>query len=317
MVNRKYKDRLFRKIFGYEKYKPNLLDLYNALNNTNYDNPEELEINTIDDVIYMGMKNDVSCMIDSRMALYEQQSTWNPNMPLRGFMYFGKLFSKYIQLNHINLFSTRQVKIPTPQYYVFYNGKREQPDRVELKLSDAFIVPEGNENFEWTAVVLNINFGHNKELMNRCSMLNEYAILIGTIRKYEQDTGYAIEEGVTRAVDECIENDILKEFLQEHKSEVIEMCLTEYNEVETMEMFRKEALTEGLETGRAEGQKQGRLKLKISLICKKLKKHKTVEEIAEDLEESIDEVSKICKIAEKYAPQYDEQAILQELDEDK
>lgn len=230
---------------------------------------------------------------------------------------FWKIIFKVHTIKSHKPFFDQTGENPNAPILCFYNGKREQPDRVELKLSDAFIVPEGNENFEWTAVVLNINFGHNKELMNRCSMLNEYAILIDTIRKYEQDTGYAIEEGVTRAVDECIENDILKEFLQEHKSEVIEMCLTEYNEVETMEMFRKEALTEGLETGRAEGQKQGRLKLKISLICKKLKKHKTVEEIAEDLEESIDEVSKICKIAEKYAPQYDEQAILQELDEDK
>lgn len=92
----KYKDRVFRMIFGYEKYKENLLELFNVLNDTNYTNPDDLEINTLDDVFYMKMKNDVSCIIDNRIAVYEHQSTWSYNMPLRGFRYTAELYNKLI-----------------------------------------------------------------------------------------------------------------------------------------------------------------------------------------------------------------------------
>lgn len=244
MINEKHKDRLFRKIFGYEKYKENLLSLYNALNDTNYTNVDDLEITTIDDVIYMGMKNDVSCIIDSRMSLYEQQSTYNPNMPLRGMMYFGKLYDKYIKKNKCNIYGSSLVKIPTPQYYVFYNGTTDYPDKLVLKLSDAFQVKQDNDQFQWTAVMLNINFGKNKKLMKRCQILREYAILIDKIRKYQNEYD-DMETAVNMAVDECIQENVLAEFLLEHKAEVIYMCLTEYNEEETMEMFRQEAREEG------------------------------------------------------------------------
>ena len=125
-------------LFGYPKYKKNLLELFNALNGTNYEDENELEINTIEDTIYMGMKNDVSCIIQSNMAMYEQQSTWNPNMPLRGILYSARLFSKYIKTNELNIYNEKLIKIPTPQYYVFYNGKKKIGDKVILKLSDAF-----------------------------------------------------------------------------------------------------------------------------------------------------------------------------------
>lgn len=249
MVNKKHKDRLFRKIFGYEKYKENLLELYNALNDSNYTNVDDLEITTIDDVIYMGMKNDVSCIIDSRMALYEQQSTFNPNMPLRGMMYFGKLYNKYIKKNKCNIFESSLVKIPTPQYYVFYNGTQEYPDRMVLKLSDAFQVKQNTGEFEWTAIMLNINLGKNKILMDRCQILREYAILISKVRKYQKQCSDA-ETAVNTAVDECIAENVMAEFLLEHKAEVIDMCLTEYNEEETMELFRQAAMEKGIEKGK-------------------------------------------------------------------
>ena len=96
-INREHKDRLFRLIFGSEGNKRNLLELYNALNDTSYSELDDLEITTIEDVIYMGMKNDVSLLIHSRMALYEHQSTYNPNMPIRGMMYAAKLYNKHIE----------------------------------------------------------------------------------------------------------------------------------------------------------------------------------------------------------------------------
>lgn len=155
-------------LFGYTKYKKNLLELFNALNGTNYEDENELEINTIEDTIYMGMKNDVSCIIQSNMAMYEQQSTWNPNMPLRGILYSARLFSKYIKANKLNIYSEKLIKIPTPQYYVLYNGKRKIKDKVILRLSDAFSALQNEGQFEWTATVLNINKGHNEELLSKC-----------------------------------------------------------------------------------------------------------------------------------------------------
>ena len=265
MINKKHKDRLFRKIFGYEKYKENLLSLYNALNDTDYMDVNDLVITTIDDVIYMGMKNDVSCILDSRMSLYEQQSTFNPNMPVRGLMYFGKLYNKYIKKNRLNIYGSRQIKIPTPQYYVFYNGTEDYPDKMILKLSDAFQKENPDGGFEWTAVMLNINFGKNKKLMERCKLLREYAILVDNIRKYQKTYADA-EEAVTLAIDECIENGVLVEFLLEHKAEVVDMCLTEYNEEETMEMFKEEARAEGREEGRQLGKVEGVMDTLISLV---------------------------------------------------
>lgn len=137
------------------------------------------------------------------MSLYEQQSTFNPNMPLRGVMYFSKLYNKYITVNNFNIFNSKLIKIPMPQYYVFYNGKQEYPDQMKLKLSDAFQIKK-DEGFEWTAVMLNINYGKNKKLMDKCKILRDYAILVEKIRKYQKE--YAnMENGVARAGDygEC------------------------------------------------------------------------------------------------------------------
>ena len=164
-VNRKHKDRLFRMLFGYENSKENLLSLYNAINNTTYINSEELEITTIEDAIYIGMKNDVSLLIADSLSLYEHQSSYNLNMPVRGFIYFGKLYSKYIKSNKLNLYGETRIKLPTPQYVVFYNGSKMKEDIMKLRLSDSFTDKSIKNEFEWTATVININYGKNKELM--------------------------------------------------------------------------------------------------------------------------------------------------------
>ena len=245
--------------------------MYNALNDTDYKNVEELEINTLDDVIYMGMKNDVSCILDSSMSLYEHQSTYNPNMPLRGFIYFGKLYSNYVSLKALNMYSYKQQKIPTPQYYVFYNGVKDYPDRVELKLSDAFIKQDESHNFEWTAIMLNINKGHNEKLLAACKVLEDYAILIDTIRKY-QENETEMEVAIIKAIDQCIKNNILVDFLKEHKSEVIDMCLEEYDEEKTLKMLADEAREEGEIVGIEEGKKLGRAESERQAIERMLTK---------------------------------------------
>lgn len=285
-------------LFGYPKYKKNLLELFNALNGTNYEDENELEINTIEDTIYMGMKNDVSCIIQSNMAMYEQQSTWNPNMPLRGILYSARLFSKYIKANKLNIYSEKLIKIPTPQYYVFYNGKKKIGDKVILKLSDAFSAPQNEGQFEWTATVLNINKGHNEELLSKCQILKEYVILIDRINENQKKYD-SVEEAVENAVSYCIKNNILQDFLTEHKAEVIMSLLTEYDEEETMGYVRRDAYRDGEKAGIEQGLKQGEMLMLISMVNKKMQKGKSIEEIAEDLEEDRETIEKIVKIIEE------------------
>ena len=134
-VKRNFKDSLFRLVFH---GKEELLSLYNAVNGSSYTNADDLEINTLEDVVYMGMKNDVSFLFAHYLNLYEAQSTSNPNMPLRGTIYFGDLLKGWIESNHLDMYSEKQIMIPKPKFLVFYNGLKKEPERRILRLSDSF-----------------------------------------------------------------------------------------------------------------------------------------------------------------------------------
>lgn len=179
-IQRNYKNGLFLMIFG---NKPALLSLYNAIRGSNYTNPDDLIINTIEGVLYLGMKNDVSFIINNELNLYEAQSSWNPNMPLRGLFYFSRVYEGYIAEHDLNIYSQTLLKLPTPNYIVFYNGTKEDGDSRILRLSDSFIKHDGEEAcLECTATMININYGHNKKLMEACRELYEYSYLIEQIR---------------------------------------------------------------------------------------------------------------------------------------
>ena len=240
-INRTYKDRLFKIIFEDKK---ELLSLYNALTGKNYQNPDELEINTIDDVIYMHLKNDMSFILDDWQNLFEQQSTFNPNQPLRGFFYFADLYKvKYFGKK---IYSTRLLKIPTPQYIVFYNGTTNMPDKKELRLSDAFQQPTTQPDIEVVAHMLNINYGHNKELMERCRKLKEYAQFIDIIRHYlKENEHWSNEQAISKAIDDCIKNNILRDILQKERLRVMASILSEFDEVGYKEMIQDEAIEDG------------------------------------------------------------------------
>ncbi len=257
-VRRSHKDRLFVKLFGDPENKQSLMSLYNALNGRDCTDVNELEINTIEDVIYMGRKNDVSCIVDAHMNLFEHQSTYNPNMPLRGMIYIAKLYEKYIEQHGLNIFSENLTKIPTPRYFVLYNGEKDMPERMELKLSDAFMHPGEDTGIEFTAIMLNVNYGHNRELMSACRTLEEYAIFVDKVRAYVKQSNGSdkLELAIDRAVDECIKEGVLAGFLSAHKSEVIGMILTEYDEEKVREMFKKEYWRDGYSTGKDDGRKE-------------------------------------------------------------
>ena len=262
-INSEYKDRLFKWIF---RDRGDLLQLYNAVNNTDYGNPEDLEINTIEDVVYLKMKNDVSFLMKDILNLYEHQSTFSPNLPLRGFLYFADLYRKVIG-NQRDIYSSRLIPLPFPQFVVFYNGKQNEPERQVLSMSDAY--PEGcvksEASLQCYATVLNINLGSNAQLMQKCTRLHEYAIFIAKVREY-MHTGKSIEEAVDLAVEECIRDGILADILRSNREEVRNMLLTEYNEEAHIENERRIASEEALEKGREEGIIQGEQRGKIEAL---------------------------------------------------
>lgn len=287
LINKKYKDRVFRLLFADEKNKSNTLALYNALNNSSYTDENDLEITTIEDAIYIKMKNDLSFIIADRMNLYEQQSTHNPNMPLRGYLYFSSLYEKYLKTHELNIHLKKLVKIPTPKYVVFYNGIDKRPALEKLRLSDAFQIPDDSGEFEWTATVINLNHEDNRELLSRCKPLCDYTSLISKIQKYHETM--PIEDAVDEAVEECIGANILRDFLIAHRSEVKAMYLAEFDEAS----FKKGAREEGLEEGRIEGRIEGRTELLSTQIRAKILKGKPLDVIADELEETPDSIREL------------------------
>ena len=245
-TNREYKDRLFKKIFGTEENKENILSLYNALNSSNYTNPDDIEINTIEDYLYLGMKNDVSFLIYDHMTLWEQQSTFNPNMPFRGLMYFGNLYESYVVTRGLEnkIYQSTLVRIPTPKFIVFYNGDKDSDSVVKLRLSDAFIHADKSGDFEWTATMYNLNVGKNDELLSKCKPLADYMTLINYIRLFKAK-GMTTEDAIDAAVERCIKEGILREFLLKHKSEVEGMLFTEFNEKAYAEAVHEDGYEEG------------------------------------------------------------------------
>ena len=268
-INTKHKDRLFSFIFGKEKNKKWTLELYNAVNHSDYKDPDDIEINTIEDFLYMGMKNDVSFLLHSSLNLYEHQSTYNPNMPVRQLIYIGQLYDKYIKQNSLNIYGSSRITIPVPKLVTFYNGTTDADDETDLNLSELFPDRENAESDVALRVrMLNINHGHNKELLEKCRPLFEYSWVVEQIRINRRNK-LSIEDAVNKALDDMPDDFSIKAYLMEHRSEVNIMCLTEYDEAETMNMFKEEGRREGLELGLKEGEAERR---RLEAEIEKLKK---------------------------------------------
>ena len=249
-ANREYKDRLFRFVFGAEENKAYLLSLCNVVSGTDYTDADAIEITTLSDAIYIKMKNDISFLIDSQMNLFEHQSTFNPNMPLRGMEYFAELYGNYIKVNGLNIYVNSLQKIPTPRYFVFYNGTEEQPDVMKLKLSDAFQIPDDSGEFEWTATMININYGHNQKLLEKCQPLHEYARFVNLVREYSETRN--LKEAIDLAVEQVKEWECIGDFLYRWKSEVSVMLLTEFDQ----KSYDNGLIKVGVEKGKEEERKK-------------------------------------------------------------
>ncbi|MBR1471141.1 MAG: hypothetical protein IJ600_05810, partial [Lachnospiraceae bacterium] len=240
MINKEHKDRLYKMIFGNPDHRQWTLNLYNAVNGSDYDDPSQITYNTMGDALYMGMKNDVSFVLDMWLNIYGHQSTFNPNMPVRCLLYLGRLWSKQLIGNEkVSIYGKKQIRLPSPKFVVFYNGTEEEPDEAEQKLSNAF--PEAHRekaDIELKVRMLNINAGHNRELMEKCRPLYEYSWLVAKIREHGAKMG--IEEAVDLALKEMPEDFGIREFLIANREEVRMSILTEYDEAKTMAYFKEE-----------------------------------------------------------------------------
>ena len=309
-ATKKYKDTIFRMLF---ENKENLLSLYNAMNRKNYTDADALQVVTLENSIYMGMKNDLAFILDMNLYLYEHQSTYNPNMPLRDLFYISNEYQKLVVQK--SLYSSVLQKIPAPKFVVFYNGTKEIEDVSEFRLSSAYECQTDDPDLELRVTVLNVNEGHNQELMEHCQTLKEYAQYVAKVRKYTSLGELSLEEAVECAVEECIKEGILAEFLIQNRAEVISMSIFEYNKDEEEKKLRKaefeagreagieEGRIAGIEEGRIagieEGREEGRIELLKQLIQRKLSKGKSIDEIAEELEESVTVIQNIigeCEI---------------------
>jgi hypothetical protein len=251
--NRTYKDSVFSLLFS----DPDTLrELYNALEGTPLPPGEPVIINTLEGALYMDRLNDLSFTVGKKLVVViEQQSTINPNMPLRILMYVARIYEKIVGTKDI--YAKGLIKIPRPELIILYNGPDTDWDKRELKLSDAFedasdlgidmAIPF---SLELSAVMYNINQGHNKAILQKSKTLNGYSAFIDKVRKFEKEPN-DLAVAIKKAVVYCIERNILKEFLELHSSEVINMLFAEWNQEEALE-YRYE---EGRREGRNEGQR--------------------------------------------------------------
>ena len=306
-VNRTYRSTVFIMLF---EEKENLLELYNAMSGKHYTDPELLEVNTLENAIYMSIKNDVSFLMDGRLSLYEHQSTYSPNLPLRFLFYISNLYSGMTR--NENLYGTRAVQIPIPEFIIFYNGEEERPERETLRLSDLYTfrgedgrTEESDYRLELKAELLNICGDNNKALKDACRTLREYAIFTDKMRTYAKTMD--IEAAAERTIEECIRENVLREFLEKHRSEVVKVSIFEYDQEKHLRQEREQAWEEGREAGIAEGKAAGIAEGKAAGIAeggqnklseqiqKKLRKGKTVAQIADELEEPEDVIEKLIE----------------------
>ena len=295
-VNFKHKDSLFRFIF---KDKEALLTLYNAVNESDYTDSDALEIYTMEDFVYMNMKNDLSFLIDWNMNVFEHQSTYNPNMPLRGFLYMAAAFKRYIELQRLDLYGSKELRLPVPRYYVFYNGLKDMADEEILYLTDSMEAASGPEKScaQFSAHMVNINKGRNAQIMQRCPLLYEYSLFIAEVRK-RTTQNWPLKEAVEEAVEHCIAHNILADILRANKAEVTNMCLEEYDEAfhsaSEKEISFEEGRLEGLKSAEKERLRAEALDLQVAVLTRKLR-GETEESIAESQGITLDEVQKILE----------------------
>lgn len=292
---RNYKDRIFRMVFREKKA---LLALYNAMNETDYENEDDLKVTTLESALYLEMKNDVSFVLYDELLLYEHQSTKNPNLPLRNLFYVSDVYSELTK--DLFLYGSVPVQIPEPKFVVFYNGLENMQEREVLKLSSLYAKKAEHISLELETLVLNVNVGYNKILMERCRQLSDYAQFVSEVRK-RLSKKIPLSEAVNEAVEDCIQRGILAEFLSKNRAEVIKVSIYEYDEEKVKRMFKEECMKLGMEQGKQLGIEQGKqigIEQGIEqarVIFRLYISGKSEEDIARETGETIEMIHKVLK----------------------
>ena len=249
--NNQYRDSVFCDFFSDPV---RLLSLCNAVLDTNYDDPNELQITTLDGIFFSAQKNDISCKIRNDFLVFvEHQSTINENMPLRFFSYAAEVFNNLIK-NKRDLYKKTMIKFAFPKFFVLYNGNEKEPLKRIMKLSDA--LGGDSSSLELIVTSYNINYNINQPLLNKCKYLNEYSTLVDKIKNGLAE-GLNLGESMTKAINFCINNNIMKNYLQEKGKEVFSMFRMEWNIDEAMAAWKEEALEQGMAQGIEQGMAQG------------------------------------------------------------
>ena len=242
MANKEYKSDVFSMLLQDKK---RAMEIYNAINGTDYDDPELVEMTTLDDKSFsLTVRNDASFILDANLSLYEHQSTYCPNMPLRDLLYFASIIQKQIKAQKRDIYGGRILKIPVPHFVVFYNGKEDAPDQYDLRLSDAFEKETENPEIELVCHVYNINNGKNVPLLSKCQTLREYMYFVDMVRKNNEISGN-LEDAIEKAINQCMEENVLRDFLAQHREEVMHVMTLDYTFERRLEMQRAEAIEDG------------------------------------------------------------------------
>ena len=286
--NLKYKNSVFVDLFFEdESAEKNEISLYNALHEEPLPAGTEVRKIRVDDVLYMNFCNDISFGIEDKVMVFgEHQSTINENMPLRDLLYIGRALEQIVPVR--DRYRKKAVRLPTPEFYTFYNGKEPWAREKTLYLSDTYARKEEAPMLELCVKVININPEEGHEILDRCGILREYSEFVEILRKHQQTDS---SDAYKNAIEECMKAGILADYLKKKGSEVVNMLIAEYDYDLDVEVQREEAYAAGKEEGREEGQKE---KLQEQ-VKRKLEKGKSVDTIAEELEESREEISRIIK----------------------
>ena len=293
-ANREYKDSVFSLYLS----KPErLIDVYNAVADTDYPPDTPVEINTLTDVLFKNQINDLSFVLDGQIVvLIEHQSTINENMALRLFLYSARVYEKITKQKP--LYKRKRVKIPVPRFIVLYNGNEPYPEHGVQKLSDSFVFQQENPQLELNIDIYNINYEVNAEIVQKSRSLSEYSQFIGRIKQNLAD-GLTLENAIKQAIEYGMEHDIMKDFLETYGTEVANMLLSGWNMDEALAVSKEEGFEDGFEYGKMNERQE---------LIRKFSKINTPEQIAETLNESVEYVLEVLNgslyVRESQAAEY-------------
>lgn len=293
-TNRKVKSTVFTTFFSDPE---NAAKLYTALEGIPTE-PEDIEYTTLEGVLFLARKNDMAFTVKNRvLVISEHQSTVNNNMPLRDVIYYGWTMERLLEA--VDIYRRKIIPIPTPEFFVFYNGNEKYPPEKILKLSDSYIEKTNTPMLELLVKVININLPVGHDILEKCRPLYEYSWFVQKVKEYiEQlsDRDAAIEQ----AIRDCIRAGIFKDFVRRHGSEAVNMLFTQFNMEDAKKVWQEEAYEDGEEAGIQKGIQQGEKLTLLKLIQRKLQKGKPVEQIAEELEEPLENIMQICATIEEH-----------------